>query len=501
MVYLIFLRSEAERLPGELTWRPYFFQGLGSVDYPSICTLTSPSLVRQISLSAAVALVVSNMVGTGIFTTPGFLARDLGDPALYFMIWIVGGLIALIGALCYSELGVNFPSSGGEYVFLTQAYGPVWGFMTGWTSFFAGFAAPVAAASLAFADYCGYFFPAFQQSNVFWQVGSGKFSLQIGGAQVLACAVVGVVTIANLYGVQRAVALQKVLTGLKLCVIGAFVILGFTAGAGNWANFSLPALRESTVPLSSQFAISLFYVYVSYSGWNAVTYVAEELRDPVRNLPIALAAGTILVTVLFLLLNLVFVYAAPLGVMKGVVAIGSLAASRLFGVQVGGFFSALIAIALLAMVNAYMTVGPRVAYAMARNGAFFRAAAKVDPHWRTPAPAILMQAGVAMLMTLTSLPSLFFFIGFALNFFSVLSVASLFQFRKRPGWKRLGPVSVLWPAQPVLFIVIGTWMTVFGLTLEPRIAAVACVLIAASAVYYRRQLKGASSWQASSTAN
>jgi APA family basic amino acid/polyamine antiporter len=441
------------------------------------------------------------MVGTGIFTTPGYLARDLGDPKLYFAIWLIGGFVALIGALCYSELGVNFPSSGGEYVFLTQAYGPVWGFMTGWTSFAAGFAAPAAATALAFADSCGYFFPVFQQSNVFLQIGSGMFSLQIGGAQILACSALGVVTIANLFGVQRAVALQTVLTGLKLGVIATFVVLGLAVGAGNWSNFSLPAIRESSVPLSSQFAISLFYVYVSYSGWNAATYVAEELRDPVKNLPLALAMGTGLVTVLFLLLNLVFVYAAPLGAMKGVVAIGSLASARLFGSQVGGLFSALIAIALLAMLNALMTVGPRVAYAMARNGAFFRAAAKVDPQWRTPAPAILMQATVAMAMTLTSLPSLFFFIGFTLNFFSVLSVASLFLFRKRPGWKRLGPVSWLWPLQPVLFIVVGTWMTIFGLTLEPRIAIAACVLIAAGAVFYRRQLKGAGSWQSSSTAN
>jgi APA family basic amino acid/polyamine antiporter len=441
------------------------------------------------------------MVGTGIFTTPGYLARDLGDPKLYFAIWLIGGFVALIGALCYSELGVNFPSSGGEYVFLTQAYGPVWGFMTGWTSFAAGFAAPAAATALAFADYCGYFFPVFQQSNVFLQIGSGMFSLQIGGAQILACSALGVVTIANLFGVQRAVALQTVLTGLKLGVIATFVVLGLAVGAGNWSNFSLPAIRESSVPLSSQFAISLFYVYVSYSGWNAATYVAEELRDPVKNLPLALAMGTGLVTVLFLLLNLVFVYAAPLGAMKGVVAIGSLASARLFGSQVGGLFSALIAIALLAMLNALMSVGPRVAYAMARNGAFFRAAAKVDPQWRTPAPAILMQATVAMAMTLTSLPSLFFFIGFTLNFFSVLSVASLFLFRKRPGWKRLGPVSWLWPLQPVLFIVVGTWMTIFGLTLEPRIAIAACVLIAAGAVFYRRQLKGAGSWQSSSTAN
>jgi basic amino acid/polyamine antiporter, APA family len=463
---------------------------------------TTATLDRQITLSAAIALVVSNMVGTGIFTSPGFLAKELGDPTLYLTIWVIGGLVALIGALCYSELGVNFPSSGGEYVFLTQAYGPVWGFMTGWTSFIAGFAGPAAATSLAFADYCGYFFPVFQARNVYWQVGSGLLHLEIGGAQLLACAIVGVVTIANLYGVQRAVALQKLLTGLKLAVIGGFIFLGLTIGNGNWNNFSLVAIRDNSIPLSSQFAISLFSVYVSYSGWNAAVYIAEELRDPVRNLPRALAIGTISVTVLFLLLNIVYVFGAPLGAIKGVVAIGSLVASRLFGMEIGGLFSALIAIALLAMVNALMTVGPRVAYAMARNGAFFRVASRVDPQWRTPAPAILLQAVVAMLMTMTSLPSLFFLIGFMLNFFSVMSVAALFKLRKRPGWKQLGPVSWLWPLQPVLLIVIGAWMTIFGLTLEPRISLAACGVIGLGALFYQRQLKGNdSSWQRSSTAN
>ncbi len=463
--------------------------------------MPSPTLARQIHLSAAIALVISNMVGTGIFITPSYLAADLGSPALYFSVWLAGGLIAAIGALCYSELGVNFPSSGGEYVFLTQAYGPVWGFMTGWTSFLAGFAAPAAAASLAFADYTGTFFPVFEEKNVFWTAGESWFRIQIGGAQVLACAAIGLFTAVNLFGVQRAANLQKFLTGLKLAVIGAFILFGLLAGAGNWDNFSLPTIRETTTPLPAQIAISLFYVYVSFSGWNAATYVAEELRDPARNLPRALATGTAIVTALFLLLNITFVYAAPLGAMKGVPAIGSLAATRLFGAGVGTLFSALIALALLAMIHAMLTAGPRVAYAMARNGAFFRAAARVDPHWRTPAPAILMQGLVAMLFTLTSLPSLFFFIGFTLNAFSVLSVAALFLFRRRPGWKRLPAVSFLWPALPVVFMVVGAWMTFFGLTLAPRIALSACALIGAGAFFYHRQLKGTQSWPPSSTAN
>jgi basic amino acid/polyamine antiporter, APA family len=464
-------------------------------------TLSGPTLLRQIGLSAAVALVVSNMIGTGIFTTPGFLARDLGDPKLYFAIWLVGGLIAGIGAMCYSELGVNFPSSGGEYVYLTQAYGPAWGFMTGWTSFLAGFAAPIAASSLAFADYCGYFFPAFRQSSVLWTAGSDSFTIQVGGAQVLAAAMIGLFTIANLFGVQRAANVQRALTGIKVAVIGLFILLGLLAGSGDWGNFTLSTVRDTQTPIAGQFAISLFWIYVSYSGWNAVTYVAEEIQDPMKTLPKAMAIGTGLVTVLFLLFNVVFVYAAPLGAMKGVVAAGTLAATRLFGTQMAGIFIALMAISLLATVSAMVTVGPRVTYAMARNGAFLSTAARVDPHWRTPVPAILLQAIVAMLLTVTSLPSLFFFIGFTLNFFSVMSVASLFRFRRRPGWKKLAPVSFAWPLLPVLFILVGLWMTLFGLTLQPKIAVGACIGIGLAALLHQRPWKGTASWQTSSTVN
>src|SRR5579885_3775000 len=143
-----------------------------------------PALLRQIGVVSATALVVSNMVGTGIFTSTGFLAGDLGSASLILLIWAVGAVAALCGAFCYSELGVNFPSSGGEYVYLTQAYGPTWGFMTGWISFFAGFSAPIAAAALAFSDYVGYFFPSLKQANA-TVIGSGALSLRLGNGQIV----------------------------------------------------------------------------------------------------------------------------------------------------------------------------------------------------------------------------------------------------------------------------------------------------------------------------
>ncbi len=450
-------------------------------------------LLRQLGIGSAIALVVSNMIGTGIFTTTGFLAGDLGDAWTILLIWVVGAGCALIGAFCYSELGVNLPSSGGEYVYLTRAFGPTWGFMTGWVSFFAGFSAPIAAAALAFSDYIGYFFPATKQENAVYTIGAGALSLKLGGAQLTACALIAIFTLINFFGVRRVARLQNVLTTVKVLVLVTFIFLGLSAGSGSWQHFSEPAARTSTNPLPAQFAISLFFIYVSYSGWNAATYVAEELKRPARTLPIALAVGTALVAILYVGLNITFIYAAPLESMKGKLAVGSFAASNLFGPSVAGIFSALMALSLVSTVNAMVTIGPRVYYAMAKNGAFFGAAARVSRRWHTPVIAIASQGVCAMLMTATPFAELFFYIGITLNFFAVMSVASLFIFRKKPGWQRLRVVSFAWPLVPLLFILIGVWMFLFGMTLEPKVSLAAIVTIVTGAAVYHFRLSSTES--------
>ncbi len=446
-------------------------------------------LLRQLGVVSATALVVSNMIGTGIFTTTGFLAGDLGAASLVLVIWLVGAVCALAGALCYSELGVNFPSSGGEYVYLTRAFGPTWGFMTGWISFFAGFSAPIAAAALAFADYIGYFFPATKQENAVYRIGSGAYAIELGGAQVAACALIGVFTLLNFFGIQRVARLQNVLTAIKVLVLVSFIVLGLWAGTGSWEHFSQPATRTSSHPLAAQFAISLFFIYVSYSGWNAATYVAEELKQPARTLPIALAVGTALVAVLYVGLNIVFIYATPLESMKGEVAIGALAASRLFGPGVAGIFSALMALSLVSTVNAMVTIGPRVYYAMAQNGAFFAAAARVSRRWHTPVFAIACQGVTAMLITATPFPDLLMYIGFTLNFSAVMSVISLVVFRRRANWQKLRVVSFAWPLFPALFIVVGVWMFIFGMTLKPVVSLAAILTVATGALIYHFRIR------------
>jgi APA family basic amino acid/polyamine antiporter len=448
-----------------------------------------PVLLRQIGFFSATALVISNMVGTGIFATTGFMAGDLGSARLILLCWTVGALFAFAGALSYSELGINFPSSGGEYVYLTHAFGPEWGFMTGWVSFFAGFSAPIAAAALAFSDYLGYFFPALRQSNAV-VLGSGPLSLRLGAGQLLASAIIAGFTLLNIFGLGRTAKVQNVLTGAKLLVITGFIVFGFLAGTGDWSHFSENAVRTSTVALPTQFVVSLLWVMVGYSGWNAATYIAEEVRRPERTLPAAIAAGSLIVAVLFLGLNMIFIYSTPLEQMKGVIAIGTLSASNLFGPGVAGTFAALMALSILATISAEVTIGPRVYYAMAKNRAFFSAAAKVDARWHTPVNAIIAQGLCAMLLTLTPFPELVVYIGYSLTLFTVLSVASIFIFRRRrAGWQRLRALDFAWPLIPASYILVGTCMMVYGVISQTKASLSALATVVAGAAVYRYGLK------------
>lgn len=424
------------------------------------------------------------MIGTGIFTTTGYLVGYVGDARILLMVWFVGALFAVCGALTYSELGVNFPSSGGEYVYLTRAFGPAWGFMSGWISFFAGFSAPVAAAALAFSDYIGYFDPTLKQENEKFALGTGAFSLHFGGAQFVACFLIAIFTMLNLFGVKRVAVMQNLLTGTKLLVIAGLIIAGFALGNGDWSHFSTPAVRTNTNSVPIAFVISLLWVMVGYSGWNAATYVGEELQRPARTLPLSLGIGTAIVTLAYVGLNLLFIYATPLEKMKNVVAVGSMAAANLFGSEVGGAFAALMAVSLMSTVNAMITIGPRVYYAMAHNRAFFRSAGVVHPRWHTPVNAILMQGLCAMLMTLTPFPALIIYIGFSLTFFTVMAVGSVFIFRRRADWQRLRAVSFLFPLIPGAYILVGVCMIVYGVIWAPipSIAALTTIL-AGGAVY------------------
>jgi len=455
--------------------------------------MSEPSLVRRIGYLSATALVISNMIGVGIFTTTGFLARDLGSPALVIGIWFLGAILALLGAVCYAELSVNLPRSGGEYVYLTEAWGPAWGFVDGWVSFFAGFSAPIAAAALAIAAYLAHLFPSLASHNPEGQISLGFLTLHLGPAQLFACGLVVLFTVLNFFNVSQVARLQNVLTGTKLAVIGAFLVLGFAAGDGSWEHFSQAAERASTNPLVAQLAVSLVFVYWGYSGWNAAVYVAEEIKDPERVLPVSLISGTVLVAILFAGLNFLYVYAVPLHELQGVVAVGAKASEGLFGPEASGAFSVAMAVGLLATVNAMCMIGPRVYYAMAKQGAFFPAAAKVHPRWQSPWVAVLFQGICCCVLIITgTFESLGYYIGFTLFLFAALSVAALFKFRRRPEWKRLPWVNFGYPLAPALFIGANAWVFLYFATEKSweAVASVATVLGGAIVYHlYRRRLR------------
>jgi APA family basic amino acid/polyamine antiporter len=440
--------------------------------------MSEATMVRRIGVVGATALVVSNMIGTGIFTTTGFLAGDLGSPLLVISIWLVGGAIALAGALCYMELALNFPRSGGEYVYLTEAWGPAWGFIDGWVSLFAGFAAPIAAAALAISAYLGL---ADSGNNV----SLGFLTLHLGDAQLLACAVVAVFTLFNVLGVHTVVRLQTTLTVLKLLVIGGFLVLGLTIGQGDTGHLSMIADRTSNSPLIEQFAISLIFVFFSYSGWNAAVYVAEEIKQPERTLPIALAVGTALVTAVYVSLNTLYIYGAPLEDLNGVIAVGTTVATALFGPERGRFFSLAMALSLLATVNAMCLVGPRVYYAMACNGAFFPIAAKIHPRWKSPWIAVVMQGICALLLiVLPTFRSLVIYTGFTLYLFTALAVLGLVKLRRRSGWKKFSWLERTYPLIPLLYISMSGWVLVFSIRAEPVASGMALVTVFGAALVY-----------------
>lgn len=449
--------------------------------------MPQPVLARQLTVVSATALVVSNMIGVGIFTTTGFLAGDLGQPSLVIGIWFVGAALALAGALCYSELAVNFPRSGGEYVYLTEAWGPTWGFVNGWVSFFAGFSAPIAAAVLAICAYLAYFFPALSaESPAAFSLPLGIATLELGAVQLVACAIVLIFTAVNVIGAAHVAVLQNILTATKLIVIAGFLILGFTIGNGSWDHFSESLARTSPSPLFAQFAVSLIFVFYGYSGWNAAVYVAGEIRDPDKTLPVALVSGTVFVALLYGALNVLYVYASPLSEMAGVVAVGGMAATALFGEQAGGIFSAAMAISLLATVNAMSMIGPRVYYAMAHNGAFFTVAGRLHPRWNSPWVAVIAQGLCCCALILTgTFESLVYYIGFTLFFFSALAVLALFKFRRRAGWKRSRWVSLAYPLIPLTYVSINVWVFIYFAQLRSLEAVWALVTVLAGALVYR----------------
>lgn len=428
------------------------------------------SLRRRLGLGTATSVVVANMIGTGIFTTTGLMLAQLESGWLVLLCWLVGGCVALCGALSYAELGTMMPRAGGEYAYLREIYGPLPAFLTGWTSFFVGFSAPIAFAGVACAAYL---------------VAAGVLPDGWWARKGAALALILVFSAVHSVGVGLGARVQNALTGLKLLLLAGLLLLGFAVGRGDWHLLG-PASEFWSSGHSSRLGIAMLWVMFAYSGWNASTYLGEEVEQPARTLPRSLLLGTLTVTLIYAAVNLLFFFAAPMSALAGQVAVGEVAARGLFGAEAARWLSVLIALALLSSLSAWILVGPRVYYAMARDALFFRFAARIHPRFETPALSVATQAACAGVMVLSgTFDQLLTYIGFALGIFPWMAVAGLLLLRRRaPARER--PYRVWgYPVVPLFYLVAMTWILGVAFVNSPGPSIVALLTVAAGIPVYR----------------
>jgi basic amino acid/polyamine antiporter, APA family len=436
-------------------------------------------LGRKLGLFPLTNIVIANMIGAGIFTTSGLLMKDLHHPVVMLGLWLAGGLIAFCGALSYGELGAAFPQAGGEYAFLSRLYHPVLGFLSGWVSFFVGFSAPIAASAIGFSEYLTRAFP-------------GLLAGPAGPAatkKLLAIVIIAAFTFLHTRGLEAGARVQNALTGLKILLIVGLVTAGFAVGKGSFAHLAAAAPFRFDFAGLKTAGLALMWIMFAYSGWNASAYIGSEVRDPSRNLPRSLLLGTGIVTVLYLALNLFYIYAIPAADMEGVISIGGLAAGNLFGPSAETVLSLLISFALFSSLSAYLILGPRVYYSMARDGIFFKSIAYVDPKCAVPTRSIVLQGGIAAVMVLFgTFDQLLTYMGFSLGIFPLLAVLGVFKLR------RSGRSAVKLPGYPVasaIYILIGAAILILSFLERPKESLVAIATALAGIPVYLVFKRGA----------
>jgi APA family basic amino acid/polyamine antiporter len=391
---------------------------------------------RQLGLGTAAALVVASMIGTGVFTTSGFLLADLHSPWLVLAAWAAGGVQAALGALCYGALARRLPESGGEYLFLSRTLHPAAGYVAGWLSLLVGFSAPLAGAAFAFGEYT-------------------KTWLPDGPPKLAGTLLIVLFSAVHAWHVQRGAWLQNAAVVLKVALMAGFAALA-------WPRLpALPAADPAPASVGA-FAVSLVWISFSYAGWNAAVYIGGEVRDAERNLPRALLLGTGVVTALYLALNYVFVFAAPVRELAGRLEIGRLAAGALGGRVWAEALTALVAICLVSSVSSLVMAGPRVYAQMATDGCVPRIfAAPAGP----PRTSIVLQAGVALvLLWSATFDALLTYIGFTLSLSTAATVAGLMVLRRREGPRLPVPG---WPWVPALFMASVLGMAGFSVARRP----------------------------------
>lgn len=425
----------------------------------------------RVGAFTAGCLLVSNMIGTGVFSTTGFLARDLGSPAWILGLWAAGALYALCGAVCYAELGAAFPRVGGEYVYLREAFGPLPAFLSGWASLTAGFGAAIASCAVLFALHLRELVPALGGADSLW---ARTHAVELG--------LVWGLTAVHVAGTRGGGALQRVLTGLKVGAVGALLLLGLTLGDGG----PHPAMAGTGTPTVSALLVGFLFVTFSYSGWNAIGYVAGELERPERSLPRASLVGTAVVALAYLALNGLYLHALPIEELAAapLEPVAHKAAAALFGARAGAWISALLTVSIAGAASAMVWAGPRVYQAMAEDGVLPAALGR-RASGGAPVGATLLQSGWVTLLVLSgTYEALLVYASVILIAFSALAVAATVVLRRtRPALAR--PFRARpWPLAPLAFLAASAALLWAGLQVRSEETLWGLVTIAAGLPFY-----------------
>lgn len=444
------------------------------------------TLKRKLGLFSLSNIVVANMIGAGIFVTSGLIMESIGNSMLMLALWIVAGVIALCGAIAYGELGASIPKAGGEYIFLSELFHPMLGFLSGWVSFIVGFSAPVAASAMGFSEYFTRSFPDFLTTLP----ESGILSVE-SLKKTIAIALILVFSAIHLGGIEKSARVQNWLTFFKVFMVLGIICVGMMLGQGNVEHFDFKQSDSFGMDNWKTMGLSLMWIMFAYSGWNASTYIGSEIRNPARNIPNSLLLGTGIVILLYMGMNIFFVYAIPPDDMKGIIPVGGMAMSFAFGKNMDVLFSLLISFALFSSLSAYLILGPRVTYAMADKGYFFKSVARIDPKTKVPSIAILLQAVISIIMVLSgTFDQILTYLGFSLGIFPVVAVAGVFKLRmtKKSTLKLRG-----YPWVHVFFILSSLFILVLAYSERPVESSIAIATVLMGVPFYylfRRRQKG-----------
>lgn len=429
----------------------------------------SDQLRRQLGLRTATALVVGEMIAVGIFLTPAGMAKTLGSPLWLLVVWLVMGAMALCGAFCYGELAARFPETGGTYVYLREAYGPLLAFLYGWMSLLVLDPGLTAALAVGMASYIGY-----------------SFALTTFGLKIVAIAAIVTLAAINIRGVRLGAGLMRWLTVLKLGLLLFIVVWGFAFQLGDWSNFTpFVAQRVGSAPLASGLAGGMVGAFFAFAGWWEVSKITGELRDPARTLPRALTFGVLTVLLVYIMTSAVFMYLVPLDQVSSGETFAAQIGESLFGRAGAQVFSMIVVVSILGSLLGGMMFAPRVYFAMARDGLFLPAAAEIHPRFKTPARAIMIQAALASLLvilgTFNEIVAYFVFITVVFIALAVLAVMIL---------RRRSAVSTSYrtpgyPLTPLVFLTLVTGLLILLAGNNPWQSLLGALIVGAGApVYY-----------------